>query len=154
MHINKYNPYQNFKSKSELSETYIRYNCSDECIEYLHQRLIDSKVCVRLQCCYFSVLRSAVVIFRKDGTLTCCHRPVALSESCLEGGCLFCLCGHQEAAANLSQTRIFHILTLNGVLGIVPQLAISAITGYCFRIHSRFSSCLKLKFEVEDFVAV
>ena len=43
--------------------------------------------------------------------------------------------GHQEAAANLSQTRIFHILTLNGVLGIVPQLAISAITGYCFRIH-------------------
>ena len=69
-----------------------------------------------------------------------------LSESCLarEGGCLFSPCGQQEAAAYLSQTRIFHILTLNGVLGIVPQLVISAITGYCFRVHSTFSSSLKL----------
>ena len=64
------------------------------------------------------------------------------------GGCLFCPCGHQEAAANLSQTRMFHILTLNGVLGIVPQLVISAITGYCFRIHSTFSSCLKLNIRI------
>ena len=50
----------------------------------------------------------------------------------------FSPCGQQEAAAYLSQTRIFHILTLNGVLGIVPQLEISAITGYCYRIHSTF----------------
>ena len=69
-----------------------------------------------------------------------------LSESCLarEGGCLFSPCGQQEAAAYLSQTRIFHILTLNGVLGIVPQLVISAITGYCFRVFSTFSSDLTL----------
>ena len=69
-----------------------------------------------------------------------------MSESCLarEGGYLFCPREHQETAANLSQTRIFHILTLNGVLGIVPQLVISAITGYCFRVHSTFSSGLKL----------
>ena len=32
----------------------------------------------------------------------------------------------------------------NGVLGIVHQLVISAIIGYCFRFHSRLSSCLKL----------
>ena len=46
-------------------------------------------------------------------------------------------------ALTLPQTRIFHILTITGVLGIVPQLVISAITGYCFRIHLTFSSCLK-----------
>ena len=69
-----------------------------------------------------------------------------MSESCLarEGGYLFCPREHQETAANLSQTRIFHILTLNGVLGIVPQLVISAITGYCFRVFSTFSSDLTL----------
>ena len=67
-----------------------------------------------------------------------------------EGGCLFRLCGHQETADNLSQTRIFHILTLNGVLGIVPQLVISAIIGYCFRIHSRISSCLKLNIRIRQ----
>ena len=35
-----------------------------------------------------------------------------------------------------------------GVLGIVHQLVISAIIGYCFRFHSRLSSCLKLNFEI------
>jgi len=88
------------------------------------------------------VLRCDVVIFREDCIVTSCHRLVALSESCLawEGGCLLCSYGHPNAAADLSQTRLFHAITLNGVLGIVSQLAISAITGYCFRIHSRFSS--------------
>ena len=88
------------------------------------------------------VLRCDVVIFREDCIVTSCHRLVALSESCLawEGGCFLCSYGHPNAAADLSQTRLFHAITLNGVLGIVSQLAISAITGYCFRIHSRFSS--------------
>ena len=58
-------------------------------------------------------------------------------------GAFSVLVGNQEADTNLPQTRIFHILTLNGVLGIVPQLVISAITGYWFRIHLTFSSCLK-----------
>ena len=46
--------------------------------------------------------------------------------------------GRREHWRCMSQTRIIHILTLDGVLGIVPQLEISAITGYCYRIHSTF----------------
>ena len=52
--------------------------------------------------------------------------------------------GRREHWRCMSQTRIIHILTLNGVLGIVPQLVISAITGYCFRVFSTFSSDLTL----------
>jgi len=32
---------------------------------------------------------------------------------------------------DLPQTRVFHKVTLHGVLGVVPQLVISAIIGNC-----------------------
>ena len=51
MHINKYNPYQTFKSM--LSETYIRYFAV---MNVLNIFVFDSRVCVKLLCCYFNVL--------------------------------------------------------------------------------------------------
>ena len=43
-----------------------------------------------------------------------------------------------------SQTRIFHTFSSKWGIGYRSQLVISAIIGYCFRFHSRLSSCLKL----------
>ena len=51
MHINKYNPYQTFKSM--LSETYIPYFAV---MNVLNIFVFDSRVCVKLLCCYFNVL--------------------------------------------------------------------------------------------------
>ena len=42
-----------------------------------------------------------------------------------------------------SQTRIFHTFSSKWGIGYRSQLVISAIIGYCFRFHSRLSSCLK-----------
>ena len=59
MHINKYNPYQNFKSM--LSETYIRYNCCDNVLNIFvrdwFQSVCETSVllfqCATQCCCYF-----------------------------------------------------------------------------------------------------
>ena len=51
MHINKYNPYQTFKSM--LSETYILYFAV---MNVLNIFVFDCRVCVKLLRCYFSVL--------------------------------------------------------------------------------------------------
>ena len=65
MHINKYNPYQNFKSMP--SETYICYNCCDECIKYL--------------CLWFqSVCETSVLLFHHHHGLGFSSSPALGSE--------------------------------------------------------------------------
>ena len=65
MRINKYNPYQNFKSMP--SETYICYNCCDECIEYL--------------CLWFqSVCETSVLLFHYHHGLGFSSSPALGSE--------------------------------------------------------------------------
>ena len=65
-------------------------------------------------------------------------------------GAFSVLVGNQEADTNLPQTRIFHILTLNGVLGIVHQLTISAFIGYCFRNRDFLGTFFNIRTGGED----
>ena len=55
MHINKYNPYQNFKSMP--SETYI---CYTAVMNVSNIFVFDSRVCVKLLCCYFIIIMVSV----------------------------------------------------------------------------------------------